>query len=390
MMARQGMKQCGYFPGHVCTSTRGCEWPVVPLLAATEVAPQVKCLYAQPAPGHTIPKVHISDVIAWLFCRPKWDFSSPLRQNLTPKEPNKHLWLGSVIHYALAAYYGTPLEGTTRPKSYLVDAFDSEALRTLRVLKGILGEIPEDLMEYAALGHGMMNHYGLWAPNYDTFDVLMPEVKLHVAMDGWDFKGQTDGLIKDDEGRLWLLEHKTSSRIPPLDAVSRAWQGMAYVWAARADPEIRAIGHVVGIMYNFLYKYVPVAPKLVYGGTQLSRRANHRITPEMYLEYARIEGFDPEDYLDFVVKLKQDVFFRRYHLRPSQAKLELFEKNLKAAVHDMLNDPAIYPQDSLYQCRGCPFQPLCSLQCDGLDLAGAIQDQYKLNRARTDESPDVE
>jgi len=258
----------------------------------------------------------------------------------------------------------------------------------LKALKASLGEIPEDLMEYASLGHGMMNHYGLWAPNYDTFDVLMPEVKLCVAMDGWDFKGQTDGLIRDDEGRLWLFEHKTSSRIPPPDAISRTWQGMAYVWAARADPEIQAIGHVVGIMYNFLYKYVPVAPKLVYGDTQLARRSNHRITPELYLEYARIHGFDPEDYLDFVAKLKHDVFFRRYYVRPSQVKLELFERNLKAAVHDMLNDPAIYPQDSLYQCRGCYFQSLCSLQCDGLDLAEVIQDQYKPNQVGSYESLD--
>lgn len=53
-----------------------------------------------------LPTVHVTDMVTFQTCRYRWDYSSPLRHNLQPRTPNKHLWLGTGLHHALAAYYG--------------------------------------------------------------------------------------------------------------------------------------------------------------------------------------------------------------------------------------------------------------------------------------------
>lgn len=330
-----------------------------------------------------LPSVHITDVTTFVGCRAKWHWSSPLRMSLTTREPNKHLWLGRVVHHALAAYYGTP----KRSVETLRSAYMAEVKRTLSQTKQELGYVPEDIQEYAILGMNVLKHYALWAPQNDMFDVIMPEVplKLEVA-DGngenaWVFSGQTDGLVRDQRGDLWLLEHKTSSRIPSERLVSMAWQGAAYTWAARHDEAVASVGRVRGVLYNFVLKAPPTKPQtLVSGG--LARRANLRSTPEAFMAEVRAQGLDPDDYVDYAAKLASNRgnFFRRYLITYTDEHLELFELRLRAVAEEMIGNPFIYPQDSFRVCPGCEFSELCRTAFSGLSyddvLATFVRSTY--------------
>src|SRR5215471_11175705 len=57
--------------------------------------------------------IHASDRGTFKRCRRKWDWSSPMRRNLQPNvemmRPDKNLWFGTGIHYALAQYYNPTL-----------------------------------------------------------------------------------------------------------------------------------------------------------------------------------------------------------------------------------------------------------------------------------------
>src|SRR4051812_5729556 len=58
---------------------------------------------------HDIIPIHASDRGTFKSCRRRWDWSSPMRNNLAPK-PEEHgvvmpLWFGSGIHWALRHYY---------------------------------------------------------------------------------------------------------------------------------------------------------------------------------------------------------------------------------------------------------------------------------------------
>ena len=308
------------------------------------------------------PVVHISDIATYLNCRAKWDFTSPLRQSLAPAKPSKHMWLGRMVHYALAAYYGAG--SSTRAAASLRGAYTSEVLRSLGHIKEELGYVPEDLKEFAQLGMDVLNHYALWAPGHDHFTVIMPEVPLKVTRSTYDFAGQTDGLVQDLRGDLWLLEHKTSSRIPAEPLVAMAYQGQAYVWAARKDPALANVGFIKGIMYNFLYKVPPTKPEVLASG-QLAKRRNLRSTPEAYLALVRAKGLDPDDYAEFVSLLPKDLFFRRYLITYSDEQLQIFEHSLEAIVGEIINKPAIYPQDALRTCPGCEFTELCRARFSG-------------------------
>lgn len=321
------------------------------------------------------PNIHITDVTTYLACRTKWDWSSPLRRNLTSKEPNRHMWLGRMVHYALASYYGTP-GSSARPREYLRSAYTTEALRSLAQIKTQLGHLPEALREFAVLGLAVTEHYGLWSPQHDTFDVVMPEVPLKVATDTYDFAGQTDGLIRDEHGGLWLLETKTAGRIPPEPLVGMTWQGPAYVWAARQDPALTRIGQIKGIMYNFLLKTPPTKPsRLLSGG--LAKRSNLRSTPEAYMEQVRAQGLDPDDYAEYASRLPQDLFFRRFLVQYTDTQLKIFERNLGAVVSEIQSDPFIYPQDGLRACAGCEFVELCRARFSGQPYDDLLGDFVK-------------
>lgn len=328
------------------------------------------------------PTIHVSDIATFLSCRAKWDWTSPLRQSLSPTEPSKHMWLGRMIHYALAAYYGSG--ATNRSAKALQSAYTSEVLRSLGHIKEALGYVPEDLKEFAQLGMGMINHYALWAPAHDHFTVIMPEVPLKVPRVGYDFSGQTDGLIRDLRGDLWLLETKTSSRIPAEPLAAMTYQGQAYVWAARQDPALFSLGYIKGIMYNFLYKAPPTKPDVLASGG-LAKRKNLRSTAEAYLAMVRARGLDPDDYAEFVTLLPKDLFFRRYLITYTDEQLKIFENNLEAVVGEMINKPAIYPQEALRACPGCEFISLCRARFSGQNYDDMLDDYVVSDFYKEDE-----
>ena len=363
--------RCGYIAGRQChRGTQPC--PYFGQKVGDQEPLRTYCKFATVATA-ALPKVHISDLHTFVSCRRKWEYSSPLRGGWTSKRSNKHLWLGRATHYALSAYYGVPR--SERTPDVLMGAFKREAFRSL---KGMFkADIPKDFKEFAQLGIKMVDHYAVWAPAHDDFEIVMPEVPLSVPMGTFEYTGQTDGLVRQSDGSLWLLEHKTASRIPAYDAVALGWQGTAYVWAARLDPRISALGKVKGVLYNFLYKSAPTMPKLIYNDTALERRKNMGISPELYLREIKRRGFDPNDYEEILAALETERFFRRYPVIPSEKRLAGFQTELTAVATEMTSNPVIYPPNTLYTCPGCPYMELCLLQNEGDDWRDVVSQEFQ-------------
>lgn len=349
--------KCGFISGQTCRRGKSpCPYLDVSILDSG--FPRVaQCEHATPILQFERPEIHVSDAMVFLTCRPRWDFSSPLRHNLMPKRPNKHLWLGHVVHHAFGSYYGTP----NRQPSHMLKAYKAETYRTFGEIQQRIGEVPEDLKDYAHLGWVMLRHYCVWVRTHDAFDVVMPEVPLKVSLPEFDVKGTADGIIRDAFGDLWFLETKTSSRIPSEAVVQNSWQGKAYIWMASRDSAIRKLGNIKGVLFNYLYKAKPTLPKVLKSG-QLERRRNMRITPEYYLHQVRQQDLDPGDYLEHVALLPQDLFFVRYYLTFTEKQLENFERELRDLAYDMLHEPKIYPGDTMQVCAICGYEALCSMQ----------------------------
>lgn len=320
------------------------------------------------------PHVHITDVHTFLSCRVRWDYSSPMRQRLEPLRPNKHLFLGSALHYALGAYYGSG--PTVRDWRGLLPAYEAWVTEERQEIANQLdGEVPQDIDDYIELGRVMLDNYELFSRAHDDFEVVMPEVSLEREYSEFRYRGTADLLIRDAAGDYWLMEHKSYTVVPDFDSLAFSLQAAAYLLAA-SDGEVgRLFGPIRGVIFNVLRKSKPTLPKVLKGGG-LERRANLNCTPELYLREVRRQGLDPVDYERFAETLNPYRLNVRLAISPDDLSMRQAEQELEWVVHDMLASPAIYRPETTRQCGYCAYRPLCELRLHGRDWRPLLWD-YK-------------
>lgn len=311
-------------------------------------------------PSATPPEVHITDVGRFLRCRLQWHFASPLQRNLEPRVPSKHLLLGTWVHAALEAYYAADRDGGLLAQAYR-DAVERDRL----ALEAQEGAVPEDIRAYMDLGAEMVAHYAVWAPDYDRFEVLATERKVAVEFEGFRYTGKIDMLVRDDQGRVWVVEHKTYSRIPAATHLGLTLQPALYLYAARQDPELSSYGPLEGMLYNILHKRTPRRPEVLKSGA-FSQRANIACSPQWYRHCLACADVDPAPYADFIATLDPWKLNTRHAITMTADRLGIALECFHRVVAEMLSGPAIYPADPLYTCPTCDYAPLCEMALYGL------------------------
>jgi len=308
------------------------------------------------------PHVHVTDVHQFMTCRTKWFYASQLSHGLRSVKPNKHLVLGSAVHYALGAYYGA---GPTQAQWDKAGAMNAYAAYITREVYGAGGEVDDALADYIALGGQMLENYFLWAQDYDRFSVIMPEVSLLLDMGDYVFEGTTDGVIRDDNGGIWLLEHKTAAQFPNSTALTFSLQTAMYCWVANRMPEITQLGEVRGVVFNILRKAVPTVPKVLKSGEGVERRKDIGCTPKQYLSFVAKAGFDPADYVEFASQLDPFKFVHRDYISLPQNSLQAAVEEFKTVADEMVHNPKIYRCDPLRLCSWCDYRSLCAQKLFG-------------------------
>jgi len=303
------------------------------------------------------PVIHITDVQTFVQCRYRWYYSSPLQNNLEPVRPNKHLLLGTAVHAALAAYYDPSVP---RSADVLISAYEEHTAEALVALEREIIEVPEDVIEAYSLGRVMLDHYAVWAPHHDDFEVLLTEYTLEHDWGDFTFQGTADAVVRRGDD-LWIVEHKTYTHVPSGTALGFSMQPPAYIHAARRDPEIVKHGNVVGVLYNILRKYPPASPGVLKSG-KLSRRANIACSPYWFAHCVREAGQDVSEYADFIDTLDPFKLNYRAYITVSDQRMRVFEDYLRVLADEMLNEHNVrlYPANPIYNCDNCGYQSLCA------------------------------
>jgi hypothetical protein len=308
------------------------------------------------------PQVHVTDVHQFMTCRTKWFYSSQLAHGLTSIAPNKHLLLGTAVHFALGAYYGAgPFLPDWDGAGALI-AYDAHIAR-LR-LNGL--EADEFIEEYIQLGREMIVNYIPWSHKNDRFVVVMPEVELRYDFGKFLFVGTADGIVKDEQGGLWLLEHKTAAQFPNSTALSFSLQTAMYCWVAQKMKTISSLGKVKGVIFNILRKAVPTLPKMLKSGNGFERRKDQGCTPDQYMQAVIMAGLDTRDYAEFAATLDPYKFVHREYISLPMVSLVPAVAEFKMVANEMLAaKPKIYRCDPLRQCSWCMYRSLCAQKLFG-------------------------
>jgi hypothetical protein len=320
--------------------------------------------------------VRTSDRGTFKRCRQLWDFTSKIRQDLEPVQRIDALDFGTAIHAGLQAYYDpeTWTDQLQMEQNALREFGKSMQDVELTIAEYGTVEADEKYRELRLLGHGMLGHYFLWAPNHD--DGLMPvmveqefEVELYEDV---VYQGRVD-LVMEDRNGYWIVDHKTASVLGGTEWLALDDQCSSYAWALRKQLGLE----VRGVIYNELRKKVPVQPKVLKDGS-LSTDKRQDTTHDIFLEAIISNGLDIEDYgghLAFMTAYPKE-FFRRTQVTFTLEMLDIAGERIRLEAVEMLEKPSIYPTPSRFNCTGCAFLAPCIALHEGRDYTTILKENY--------------
>jgi len=313
--------------------------------------------------------------------------------NLETKTPALPLWTGTGIHAALEFYYR---EGKNPAETFTTWA--DASLREIRTRVALDLEVEQRLYGARQLGIDMLTHYAQWAPANDPkwfVKALVTEIEFSVpilaptgAYTQGRLVGKVDGIIIDEHGYLWVLEHKSFAQEPPTDFLLLDEQTSTYQYAMQREIaagklekyDIPRTAILRGVLYNGLRKKVPRIPPVVNGGKNVSKDRSIDTTYEVYLETIHANKFNPEDYSEIldILQAKGNSFFKRERLERNETEMRLLEKRLYDEYRDM-HDPnvRIYPSPTWDCAYMCDYKALCIAENLGSDVEFLIQQLYQ-------------
>lgn len=343
--------------------------------------------------------IHTSDRKVFKRCRRKYWLSSKLQRGLQPKKPNNILWLGTGVHHALQMYY----EG----KEEIVTAFKkwaNEEIARIQKQSGLWDAEKDSLFEAAKQGANLLKHYKEWASVEDNFEPYKMEVMFSLPItdpkgnpltvihpkNGNEvpvvYEGRFDGIVKDDMGHYWVLEHKTAKTFGDWDdKLDMDEQITSYIWAAEYLFDIP----VEGVIYNGLRKKAPTKPQLLKSGKGLSKNKSIDTTYEVYLSSIMEHGFDPEDYQDIlgILAAKGNKFFRREYIKRTPAEIEMCKEQVYHEAVDMISANYFYPNPNRDCGWDCDFSDVCVMMQNKADYESTLEAMFE---PRTDEENEFE
>ena len=325
----------------------------------------------QSDPELRIAIVRTSDRQAFKRCRRKWNWHSPLRENLTISDSPSYFWIGTGGHFAMEDYHGYNHYG------HPAEAFRAyvDACRTYQS-KHKHG-LPDDWEEQTTLAEGILEHYIIWAQHRDTLQTVwldgepQVEITIHIPLPidpppGFDkvvYQFTLDRLVEIDD-EYWVLDWKFYKAFSQ-GSLELDQQMSAYIWGAKAYYDKPIAG---AILHEFR-KELPNAPKILASG-KLSLAENQKTTHRLYREaiieiYGDIEKA-PSSYInrlnDFNARESEDRddFIRRSRTRRTELQTQAQGSLILLEAKDMCNpDLPLYPNPTRDCSWDCSLQDVC-------------------------------
>ena len=271
------------------------------------------------------------------------------------------------------------------------------------------------------LGVAMMEGYKLIAAKNDGFEVLVAEHDFSIPI--WDYendcilkavdlreqspnygnvlevhnRGRMDAIYVKPNGKIGILDHKTSSRIDEefFIKLETDEQCTSYLYAGEVEAKFYNLPYagepMEEVIYNVLRKAAPKEPTMVRGGLFSVNRNEESATYEMLSAFMQEHGivYDelPEKHKGYIAWLRDvgdEQFYVRKLVRRNKAQLRNAGFRLYLESMDMLDDKLrIYPNlSNSYKCLRCAFRAPCLAKEAGYDYEDMIRNNYTRTRDR--------
>lgn len=349
-------------------------------------------------------------------CRRRWLLSTVHR--LTSAEGDQNLWLGTLVHAGLEAYYkGLQTmkwsAGLRRDKRDAIhdwaveralEHFEREYEKSLIPLQEALAflwpNVEPTYRELGELGFDMVQYYFDRERDDPIFDEIVDvERRVFVAIRSPKSGRKVGTLsVKADivgrrDGVLAVGDHKTAARETSGTQLDLDDQLTAEVYAVWEDNGRREFPEEA--VYNVLMKKVPHPPKRnkdKKGVPQLSKDKSQLTTYQMYYDAIKELGLSVAEYADILEVLRdrersdESDFFKRSRVMRSPAQVADFELNLYHEWTDMRavasHPERAYPNPTPFSCPACPVRLICLTMSDDGDVEAIIKAGYVVGDPR--------
>ena len=190
--------------------------------------------------------------------------------------------------------------------------------------KDYYGDMPVELA-------AVMESY-IWHYKEDPWEVIDTEFQVEAILpDGTLYRGKIDMMIRDSNGLLWLVDHKTHKSLP--DATFRLLdaQSALYVWAARENGLM-----VEGFIWNYVRWKAPSVPKLLKDGKRISDSACDTDYPTFVRALKKYKEENPQFKIRPQDRAKAEQLKKQRYQPGTLQSSDMFRRDILERDDDML------------------------------------------------------
>lgn len=314
-----------------------------------------------------------SMVKSYRRCPKQYDYK--YRQGIQRKKPAAPLIRGTIIHEMLNA------RATKGQKASIVlDGYEEKYGLLFREERDLYGE--DFIGDIKRVYDGYLREYG----SDDNIKWLGSEEEVETDIgNGIIYKGHLDKrLLTKDDGRLWIMDHKTHKNIPSEEQRFNDYQILMYLWSH--NREAKKADRVDGIVWDYIRTKPPRVPEVLKKGG-LSQAQNIDTDYFTYLKELNKLKLDPKPYEEFLANLKKRAYHKFYQrvFLPSPPK-EMIEQVVTdfTQTSQIMHGLEVFPRNMTRDCSWCEYYRLCNAELRGLDHEFVRKSEFEVKVVNED------
>ena len=332
--------------------------------------------------------ISVSDYRLFNRCRRKWDLTSVNRQGLAKMmAEKKYFLLGSMVHALLEAQSNDP---ERYRYSVAIDAMvdiEHEQYANYERIVGSAMSDGEKAVYWGDLQHTAIDmvddyvaYYGQQTLARAGLRYVSKEITFRIPIPNTDghLRGTIDGLARSiQDGRLWIVEHKTYSRRPSEAQLLFDDQIRAYAWAI-----LHLTGELpAGAVYDGLNKKRPLVPRLLKDGSLSTAKID--TTVATYKQAIADNGLDEADYTKTLDEIKnrllvENPFYFRHTIPIGRAAVTEIVETVRTVYNEINRaDLQLWPYRPFNGCSDCEVKQICESMTLDEDLSGILKEYVR-------------
>lgn len=313
-----------------------------------------------------MPTVSFSRVKTYRRCHAQHDYK--YNQNLARKRRAIPLLRGEILGQMLDA---RALPAIVKKDPYkILRKYSKQYAQLFAEEKEKYGDVPGDVKR---LFEGYERKYANENLDYLGFEDF---VALDLVKDV-RFIGYIDKRVRDQQGRAFLMDHKSHRVIPNEDQRFTDLQKVFYIWAWN---EINSSNPVTGFIWDYIRTKAPTIPEQLKSG-ELSQRKDADTDYWTYVGELKRLKLDIEPYRDYLAMLKKkpDTRYIRVAMpNPNKAIIQNVLADLKNTAKEIHHGSGSKDRNMTRMCPSdCDFYELCRAEVSGQDADYVRKNQYE-------------